>query len=55
MDYKVGTDEVLRYIDRIYVPNSMKIRKMILEEGHRKKLCFHPHTTQMYKDLKIFW
>ncbi|RZC11704.1 Transposon Tf2-9 polyprotein, partial [Glycine soja] len=47
---------VLRLRDRICVSNVPKLRKMILEEGHRSNLSIHPGATKMYQDLKMmFW
>ena len=52
----MGSDGVLRLQDRIYVPNMPRLRKMILEEGHRSNLSIHSSATKMYQDLKImFW
>ena len=54
--FNVGSDGVLRLQDRICVPNVPKLRKMILEEGHRSNLSIHPGATKMYQDLKtMFW
>ena len=46
----------MRLQDKICVPNVPKLRKMILEEGHRSNLSIHPGATKMYQDLKMmFW
>ncbi|XP_073222428.1 uncharacterized protein [Cicer arietinum] len=55
-DFKIGVDGILRFKERICVPDVEELRKMILEEGHRSCLSIHPGATKMYKDLKkIFW
>ncbi|XP_073224802.1 uncharacterized protein [Cicer arietinum] len=55
-DFKIGVDEILRFKERICVPDVEELRKMILEEGHRSCLSIHLGATKMYKDLKkIFW
>ncbi|RHN66823.1 hypothetical protein MtrunA17_Chr3g0095841 [Medicago truncatula] len=42
--------------DRVCVPNVLKLKKRILEEGHMSSLSFHPKATKMYQDLKrLFW
>nr|KYP46226.1 Transposon Ty3-I Gag-Pol polyprotein [Cajanus cajan] len=47
---------VMRFNDRICVPNDSEIKKIILGEAHKSKLSIHPGTTKMYQDLKrIFW
>ncbi|XP_006598576.1 uncharacterized protein LOC114404475 [Glycine soja] len=54
--FNVGSDGALRLQERICVPNVPKLRKMILEEGHRSNLSIHPGVTKMYQDLKmLFW
>jgi len=33
-----------------------KLRRTILEEGHRSSLSIHPGATKMYQDLRqMFW
>ena len=54
--FNIGSDGVLRLQDRICIPNVPKLRKMILEEGHRSSLSIHPGGTKMYQYLKMmFW
>jgi len=38
--------------ERVYVPSSRVLRKMLLDEGHKSRLSIHPGMTKMYKDLK---
>ena len=55
-EFRVSTDGILRFNDRICIPEDDEIKKMILEEAHKSKLSFHPGTTKMYQDLKkMFW
>jgi len=55
-DYRIGTDGILRFRDRICVPGEWRLRKQILEEGHKSRLSIHPGMTKMYHDLKqSFW
>jgi len=52
----VGPDGVLRFQDRVCVPGVPKLRRAILEEGHRSSLSIHPGATKMYQDLRqMFW
>nr|KYP72946.1 Transposon Ty3-I Gag-Pol polyprotein [Cajanus cajan] len=47
---------ILRFNDRICVPNDSEIKKIILRETHKSKLSIHPGATKMYQDLKrMFW
>jgi len=49
----LGNDDILRFQGRICVP---KVKKLILEEGHKSRLSLHPGMTKMYQDLKEnFW
>jgi len=52
----MGKDGILRFTERICVPRSLILRKMLLEEGHKGHLSIHSGMTKMYKDLKVtFW
>ncbi|KAK7282219.1 hypothetical protein RIF29_10839 [Crotalaria pallida] len=52
VEFKIGSDGILKYRDRICVPNDMEIKGMILEEAHKSKLSLHPGSQKMYQDLK---
>ena len=55
-DYALGNDGILRFQGRICVPDDAKVKKLILEEGHKSRLSLHPGMTKMYQDLKeTFW
>jgi len=52
----MGKDGILRFRERVCVPRSRVLRKMLLDEGHKSRLSIHPGMTKMYKDLKAtFW
>jgi len=51
-DYRMGSDGILRFRDRIYVLGNWRLRKQIMEEGHKSRLSIHPGMTKMYQDLK---
>lgn len=54
--FSLGNDGVLRFKERKCVPNDSKLKKLILEEGHKSKLSLHPRVAKMYQDLKkMFW
>ncbi|WRX07830.1 Integrase zinc-binding domain - like 2 [Theobroma cacao] len=51
-----GTDGVLRYETRLYVPDGDGLRRKILEEAHMAAYVVHPGATKMYQDLKeVYW
>lgn len=41
-DFHIRGEELLRFGERLCVPQNKKIRRLILEEGHNSKLSFHP-------------
>ena len=52
----ISNDGVIRYKDRLYVPDNDEIRKEILKEAHSTPYSVHPDTTKMYRDLKLhYW
>ena len=55
-DYRMGSDGILQFRDRVCVLGNWRLRKQILEEGHKSRLSIHPGMTNVYKDLKqSFW
>ena len=55
-DFRMGKHDILQFRDRVCVPKSRVLRKMLLDEGHKSDLSIHPGMTKMYKDLKAtFW
>jgi hypothetical protein len=56
LGFYITSDGLLRYQNRICVPNNEEIRKLILEEAHFSPYSVHPGGTKMYCDLKkYFW
>ena len=55
-EIQISNDGVIRYKDRLYVPDNDEIRKEILKEAHSTPYSVHPDTTKMYRDLKLhYW
>jgi len=55
-NYRIGIDGILRFRDRVCVLGDWRLRKQILEEGHKSRLSIHLGMTKMYHDLKqSFW
>jgi len=44
-EFMMGSDGVLRFKGRVYVPNSEKLKRLILEEGQKIRLSMHPSMT----------
>ena len=49
--FREDEHETLWFEDRIYVPNNVEIRKLILQEAHDSPYSIHPGNTKMYLDL----
>jgi len=55
-NFVIDREGILKFGNRICVPNDERIKKMIFEEAHKSKLSIHPGITKMYQDLKqMFW
>lgn len=55
-DFKIDENGVIRFKDRVCVPDVPELKKSILEEGHNGGLSIHHSATKMYQDLnKLFW
>jgi len=55
-DFVMGVDGVLRFKNRVCIPENPKLKRIILEEGHKNRLSMHPGMSKMYHDLKeSFW
>ena len=51
-----GGDGVLRYQDRLCVPDVGELRKHILVEAHYSRYSIHLGATKMYRDLReVYW
>jgi hypothetical protein len=54
--FRVDSEGILWFNERIVVPKDHKLRKQILDEAHMSKFSMHPGSTKMYHDLKQnFW
>ena len=51
-DFALLNDGILRFGNRLCVPNEGNLRIKSLEEAHCSRLAIHPGGTKMYKDLK---
>lgn len=55
-DFRVDENGVMRFRDRVCVPDMSDLKKSILEEGYRSGMNIYPSATKMYQDLnKFFW
>jgi hypothetical protein len=54
--FRVDSEGILWFNERIVVPKDHKLCKQILDEAHLSKFSMHPGSTKMYQDLKQnFW
>ena len=54
--FALGGDGILRYQDRLYVPDVDDLRTMIVPEVHGSTYSIHLGSTKMYHDHKqIYW
>jgi len=55
-NFNMKEDDIVRFHDRVCVPNDEELKRRILEEAHKSKYTIHPGATKMYHDLKsVFW
>ena len=54
--FNVSNDGVLRFGNRLCVPNDFALKKEIVEEAHRTSYSVHPSSTKMYRDIReTYW
>ena len=49
------SDEVLYFMNRIWVPLFGGLRELVLDEAHKSRYSIHPGADKMYQDLKEFY
>jgi hypothetical protein len=55
-DFHVAGDGMLKFRNRVCVPNDAELKKSILSEAHQSLYMVHPGNTKMYRDLhKNYW
>ena len=55
-EFKIDENGVMRFRNRVCIPDVPELKKSILKEGNRSGLSIHPGATKMYHDLKkLFW
>ncbi|XP_071900995.1 uncharacterized protein [Coffea arabica] len=55
-DFNLSSEGILRFRNRIVVPDDETLRREILEEAHRSKYTIHPGSNKMYRDLRqLYW
>ena len=51
-----GSDGILCFGDRSWVPLYGGIRELIMHESHKSRYSIHPGSDKMYQDLKkLYW
>ena len=51
-EYTMGSDGIMRFRDRVFIPKDEMIKKEILKEAHCSRYTVHPGNNKMYRDLK---
>ncbi|KAK5784692.1 hypothetical protein PVK06_039218 [Gossypium arboreum] len=55
-EFSIDDEGILRYHNRICVPNNFDLKNDILSEAHNSMYSIHPGSTKMYGDLKkTYW
>ena len=56
LEFNMSNDGVLRFRNRLWVPNDFALKKEIMEEAHRTPYSMHPGSTKMYRDIQeTYW
>ena len=54
--FREDEHDTLWFEDRVYVPNDLEVRMLILQEAHHSPYSIHPRNTKTHSDLKdTFW
>ena len=54
--FVLSNDEVLKFRNRLCVPQVRDLRREILEEAHNSRFLVHPSGTKMYRDMsQLYW
>ncbi|KAI3725499.1 hypothetical protein L1987_65289 [Smallanthus sonchifolius] len=53
--FEQKNDELIYYLDRLWIPDSHNLRQLIFNEAHKSRYSIHPGADKMYKDLKEFY
>lgn len=56
-DFRIHENGVMRFRDRVCVPDTPELKTSILEEGYKSGLSIHLGAPKMYQDLKrmFYW
>ena len=55
-EFNVPNDVVLRFGNRLCMPNDFVLKKEIMKEAHHTPYSMHPSSTKMYRDIReTYW
>ena len=55
-NFNLGSDGILRYQNRLVVPDEDELKREIMADAHKSKYTIHPGRNKMYQDVKkFFW
>lgn len=52
LKFRHDANKLIRFMERVCVPQVKEIKHVILEQAHKSRLSFHLGSTKMYQDLK---
>jgi isochorismate hydrolase len=56
LDFHVAGDGMLKFRNRVCIPNDVELKRVILLEAHQSLYTVHPGNTKKYRDLcKNYW
>ena len=48
----IGSDGLIMFRNRVYVPDDWVLKTDIMREAHKSKFVVYPSSTKMYQDMK---
>ncbi|KAI3695668.1 hypothetical protein L1987_78667 [Smallanthus sonchifolius] len=52
---EVKSEGICYFAERIWVPVSRNLRKLVMDEAHKSRYTIHPGSDKMYHDLKVLY
>ena len=56
LDFNLSPEGIVRFRNRLVIPNDENLKREVLEEAHRSKYTIHPGSNKLYQDLRqLYW
>ena len=52
LQLETKSNDLLYFLNRLWVPNRDNLRTLILNEAHKSRYSIHPGADKMYNDLR---